>query len=180
MDDVRRLLCPYMTQVLSYFNETGSQGERLHLHSLGPNATGELICFNESEPGGATGTHSSRLRGWDLTDSFFKWLLHRPSPFNTDGHYWQSREREKGSKGSRTCLDFKERAKLSKDLSTPQLNIQWCLSENHSGMHWFSFQSICFDSSLCFSYWPCCVSPTVKKQNIHDQKKATRSQVTEQ
>lgn len=63
MDDVRRLLCPYMTQVLSYFNETGSQGERLHLHSLGPNATGELICFNESEPGGATGTHSSRLRG---------------------------------------------------------------------------------------------------------------------
>lgn len=30
-------------------------------------------------------------------------------------------EIEKGSKGSRTCLDFKEGAKLSKDLSTRDL-----------------------------------------------------------
>lgn len=46
----KRLLCPHMTQVLLYFNETGSQGERLHLLSLGPHTTGKLIGFNESVP----------------------------------------------------------------------------------------------------------------------------------
>ena len=66
---------------------------------------------------------------------------------------------------------FQRRSKTFKRSINPRLNIQWCLSKNHSGMHWFSFQSICFDSSPCFSYWPCCVSPTVKKQNTHNPKK---------
>lgn len=43
-----------MTQVLLYFNETGSPSERVHLLSSGPHATGELICFNESDAGGVT------------------------------------------------------------------------------------------------------------------------------
>lgn len=40
--------------VLLYFNETGSQGERMHLLSLDPHTTGELIYFNESGPGRVT------------------------------------------------------------------------------------------------------------------------------
>lgn len=48
------LQSPYMTLVLLQFNETGSQGERLHLLSLDPHTTGELICFNESGPGKVT------------------------------------------------------------------------------------------------------------------------------
>lgn len=43
-----------MTLVLLYFNETGSQGERLHLLSLDPHTMEELICFNEYEPGRVT------------------------------------------------------------------------------------------------------------------------------
>lgn len=50
----KRLLSPNMTQVLLYFNEAVSQGERVHLHSLGPCTTGELICFNESVAGRVT------------------------------------------------------------------------------------------------------------------------------
>ena len=58
----KHLLSPYMTQVLLYFNETGSQGERLHLLSLGPHTTGELICFNESEAGRRSLIPAPRLR----------------------------------------------------------------------------------------------------------------------
>lgn len=50
----KRLLSPYMTQVLLCYNETGSRGERLRLLSLGPHTTGELICFNELGPGRVT------------------------------------------------------------------------------------------------------------------------------
>ena len=70
---------------------------------------------------------------------------------------------------------FQRGSKTFKRSINPQINIPWCLSENHSGMHWFSFQSICFDSSLCFSYWPCCISPTVKEQNIYNQEKKKKS-----
>lgn len=117
---------PYMTLVLLYFNETGSQGERLHLLSLDPGTTVELICFNESGPGRVTTFihHCCKAEIWESVSQM------RSAPAKCVQHKQALLTEEKKGRFKKLFNLFisqRQGQRLERSVNS-QLCVHWCFS----------------------------------------------------